>query len=184
MKAQTVSGNITISPERRRRRRRLSGYRAVAAPPPCQPAGVQVVAPARPPPSPSGSSGLASSRSTSAAQRRRLVGDGERLEARRRVATGGRRPPPSTSSASLGRGELAVGVLHDRDPRDAERRGREREAPLDVVGDPGAGVAEDLGVTRLEAEHGERVDARVDARHDGERPAGHARSATSCSTAA
>ena len=47
-----------------------------------------------------------------------------------------------------------------------------------VVGDPGPGVADDLGVAGLEAQHAQGVDARVDAGDHGELaggPAGHAR---------
>ena len=97
----------------------------------------------------------------------------------------GRLPDRRDELGVVGGGELAVRVLDDRDPRDPQGRRREGEAPLHVVGDAGAGVAEDLGVAGLEPEHGERIDPRVDARHDGERPCGpRPESATLCSTSA
>ena len=57
---------------------------------------------------------------------------------------------------------------------DAEQVRREHERAQHVVGDAGAGVAEDLRVARLEAEHSQRLDARVHAREDGE-PLGRVR---------
>ena len=57
---------------------------------------------------------------------------------------------------------------------DAEQVRGEDERAEHVVGDAGAGVAQDLRVAGREAEHLQRLDPRVDARQHGE-PSGRAR---------
>ena len=64
----------------------------------------------------------------------------------------------------------AVRVRDDHQALDAEQVGREHERAQHVVGDPCARVPQDLGVARPEAEHAERLDARVDAREHREAP--------------
>jgi hypothetical protein len=61
----------------------------------------------------------------------------------------------------------AGGVRDDQDPVDAEQVHAQHERLHGLLVDPTTGVAEDLGVARLQAQEAERVDARVHAGHDG-----------------
>jgi hypothetical protein len=62
----------------------------------------------------------------------------------------------------------AIGVRDHHQAVDAEQVRRDHERRQDLVGDARAGIAKDLRVARLEPEHRERVDPRVDAGQDGE----------------
>ena len=68
----------------------------------------------------------------------------------------------------------AAGVRDDEDALDVEQVHAEDEGLERGRGHATAGVAEDLGVTGGEAEHAERVDARVHAGHDGDAAVGDA----------
>ena len=65
-----------------------------------------------------------------------------------------------------GLGHPAAGVRHDHDPLDAQQVGGEHEGAQDVLGDSGAGVAQDLRVAGREPEHPQRVDPGVHAGQD------------------
>jgi hypothetical protein len=72
-------------------------------------------------------------------------------------------------------GHAAVGVLDQGDVTDAEHVHRHGQRPEDVLGQPGAGVAQDMRLAEVEADHVEGVDARVHAGHDGQLAARHGR---------
>lgn len=65
-------------------------------------------------------------------------------------------------------GDGAAGVRDDEDARDVEQVCAEDERLEGLRRDASARVAEDLGVAGLQADHGERVDARVHAGDDGD----------------
>jgi len=65
-------------------------------------------------------------------------------------------------------------VRDDQDPLHVEQVGAEDEGLHRGDRDAATRVPEDLGVAGLEAEHAQRVDAAVHARHDGHSRAGDA----------
>lgn len=65
-------------------------------------------------------------------------------------------------------GQTALGVLHDDHGVDAEDVARESKAAQHVVGDPAAGVSDDVGFAKMEPERGKNVDSGVHAGDDGE----------------
>ena len=75
-----------------------------------------------------------------------------------------------TARSSLVRhaGDAALRVLHDDDRVDAEHVARQRQAAQHVVGDPPAGVADDVRLAEVQTEHGEHVDAGIHAGDHGE----------------
>ncbi len=62
----------------------------------------------------------------------------------------------------------AAGVVDDHHRPGPQEALGEQERPEDVVGDDAAGVAQDVGVARLQPEHAGRVDAGVHAGQDGD----------------
>jgi len=77
----------------------------------------------------------------------------------------GRLADPRPELVERRAGHRAPRVGDDQDPLDAEQVHAEHQRLQGGVGDPAAGVAEDLGVAVHEPEHPQRVDPRVHAGH-------------------
>ena len=91
------------------------------------------------------------------------------------IANAGASPVASCSSArkpsSVSGLHAAVRVVDEHDLARAEAALGDRERADHVVGDHPAGVAQDVRLAVAQPERGERVQARVHARHDGQAPA-------------
>ena len=95
-----------------------------------------------------------------------MVVDGEEVDGRR---VGPPPLPDHRPELVVGRlGHAAVGVLDDRHRRGAEDLDRHDQRPQHVVGDPPAGVADDVGVAEVQAEQGVDVEAGVHTGHHGQ----------------